>query len=63
MLKELMYIYKIDLDGLPANRLLPSVCACTSVATIAGLHLPDHRSLTGKYCFISHFSLTLGRSD
>lgn len=47
MLKELMAIYKIDLEGLPLNRILPNMCSCTSVATIAGLHLPDPRSLMG----------------
>uniref|UniRef100_A0A0N5AMX7 Uncharacterized protein n=1 Tax=Syphacia muris TaxID=451379 RepID=A0A0N5AMX7_9BILA len=47
MLKELMSIYKIDLDVQAENRILPTECTCTSVTTIAGLHLPDPRSLIG----------------
>ncbi|VDM37922.1 unnamed protein product [Toxocara canis] len=41
MLKDLMDIYLIDVNGVPQNRLLPLPCVCRPAITIAGLHLPD----------------------
>lgn len=47
MLKDLMNIYKIDSEGRPECRLAPTPCMCRPAITIAGLHLPDTKTLLG----------------
>uniref|UniRef100_A0A1I7VJR4 UV radiation resistance-associated gene protein-like n=1 Tax=Loa loa TaxID=7209 RepID=A0A1I7VJR4_LOALO len=47
MVEDLMHIYVINLNTSPEARLMPSSCACRSIACITGLHLPDTLSFLG----------------
>ncbi|VIO99681.1 Uncharacterized protein BM_BM16937 [Brugia malayi] len=47
MVDDLMHIYVINLNTSPKARLMPSSCACHSIACITGLHLPDALSFLG----------------